>query len=199
MIHWRSFSPIMPSALPIAGSAGSIGSIDNALSAIIVAISMMHSGNPSGNSVSGVLPLCVVVPCSIAGPMACVGRKFQWKVRALETIFRRCSPLHSRPMKLLPPPLPRQFGERWMGVRRISFISEVQHRRFRHMIGISADMAVCTDYAFSGHPVLNHPQLGHVVAVYACDACPDIVKVLAQMIRCNDRIKAQPCRYGFDI
>src|SRR3546814_10710812 len=86
-------------------------------------------------------------------------------------------------MKLLPPPLPRQFGERWMGVRRISFISEVQHRRVRHMIGISADMAVCTDYAFSGHPVLNHPQLGHVVAVFACDACADIVKVLTQMIR----------------
>src|SRR3546814_2313830 len=66
-------------------------------------------------------------------------------------------------MKLLPPPLPRQFGERWMGVRRISLISEVQHRRVRHMIGISADMAVCTDYAFSGHPVLNHPQLGHEI------------------------------------
>src|SRR3546814_15279351 len=78
-----------------------------------------------------------------------------------------------------------------MGVRRISFISEVQQRRVRHMIGISADMAVCTDYAFSGHPVLNHPQLGHVVAVFACDACADIVKVLTQMIRCNDRIKAQ--------
>src|SRR5690606_24976778 len=46
MIHWRLFSATTPSALPMAGRAGSMASMARALSAIIMAIRATNSGKP---------------------------------------------------------------------------------------------------------------------------------------------------------